>query len=255
MTGDGYRGAVLAEWTRFWSLRSTWWGLLSAFPLMGIVATTLANSVTANNTDSVRGNDQGVVATSGVALDALDLVQFVPLTLAILLVTGEYAHGGMRVALACVPSRARLLAAKATVVAAVFFPLGAALAVAGTVACVPFLGKWGHLSAGDAVADALACGLYLALVGVLALCVGTMLRSTAGALTTVFLVLLVLPMLLGGGQEIAERIGDALPSVAGRHFMKGDADPYPAAAGLAILLVWIAAALAGGYAALRERDA
>jgi hypothetical protein len=98
--------------------------------------------------------------------------------------------------------------------------------------------------------------VYLALVSVLVLAVGAMLRGTAASQTTAFLFLLVVPMLLGGGDEsgLARRMSDSMPSSAGRFFMSGDG-PYPQAVGLAILVAWTAAVLCGGVVLLRRRDA
>lgn len=255
-TGGGWRGAVAAEWTKLWSVRSTWWGLASAVALMAVMAFTLATSTVSNNTNAVPGDDMGVVSVSGVAVGALDMVQFVVLALAILVVTGEYATGSIRATLQWVPPRGRMLGAKAVVVAAVAFPLGAALNAVGTVVADPVLGRWGRLRVAEFAADALQSGVYLALVSVLVLAVGAMLRSTAATLTTAFLFLLVVPMLLGGGVESgpARKVSDSLPSSAGRYFMSGEG-PYPQAVGLVILVAWTAAAVCGGVVVLRRRDA
>ncbi|MEV4008633.1 hypothetical protein [Actinomadura sp. NPDC049753] len=93
-------------------------------------------------------------------------------------------------------------------------------------------------------------------MSVLVLAVGAMLRSTAASLTTAFLFLLVVPMLLGSGDESgpARKVSDSLPSSAGRYFMAGEG-PYPQAVGLVILVAWTAAALCGGVVVLRRRDA
>ncbi|NDU78027.1 ABC transporter permease [Actinomadura sp. DSM 109109] len=255
-TGGGWRGAVAAEWTKLWSVRSTWWGLASAVALMAGMAFTLATSTVSNNTNALPGDDLGVVSVSGVAVGALDMVQFVVLALAILAVTGEYATGSIRATLQWVPPRGRMLGSKAAVVAAVAFPLGAVLNAAGTVVAGPVLGRWGRLGTGEFAVDALQSGVYLALVSVLVLALGAMLRGTAAALTTAFLFLMVVPMLLAGGDGtgLARRVSDSLPSSAGRYFMSGDG-PYPQAAGLAILVAWTAAALVGAVVVLRRRDA
>ncbi|WP_433471751.1 ABC transporter permease [Spirillospora sp. CA-142024] len=256
VAGGGLRGAVAAEWTKLWSVRSTWWGLASAVALMAVMSFTLATSTVSNNTNAVRGDDMGVVSVSGVAVGALDMVQFVVLAMAILVVTGEYATGSIRATLQWVPPRGRMLGSKAVVVAAVTFPAGVVLNVVGTVVAGPVLGRWGRLAAAGFAADALQSGVYLALVSVLIVGVGAMVRSTAVALTTAFLFLLVAPMLLGSGDEsgVPRRVSDVLPSSAGRYFMSGDG-PYPEVAGLGILVAWTVAVLCGGVLVLRRRDA
>ncbi|MBO2460886.1 ABC transporter permease [Actinomadura violacea] len=254
-TGGGMPGAVAAEWTKLWSLRSTWWGLASAVVLMGLMCLVLASSTVSNNTNEVASDDQGVVSVSGVAISALDMVQFVVVAVAILVITGEYATGGIRSTLQWVPRRGRMLMAKAVVLAAVTLPAGVVLGVVGTAVAGPVLGEWGRFRAVVFVDDALQAGVYLALVSVLVLGLGAMLRSTAGTLTTAFLFLLVVPMLLvNAGSSVGRRAADVLPSGAGRHFMSGDG-PYPAGVGAVILAAWAVAALWGGVLVLRRRDA
>ncbi|MBE1536330.1 ABC transporter permease subunit [Actinomadura algeriensis] len=260
--GGGFRGALAAEWIKLWSVRSTWWGLAAAVALMGLVCVILATDIAMDNR-TVKGGGAaaagveapGVVAVSGIPVGAVDLVQFVVLALAILTVTGEYATGSIRTTLQCVPLRGRMLAAKASVVAAVTFPVGAVLVLVGAGVAAPLLGRWGRLDAGGLVRDALAAGVYLALVSVLMVGVAVMLRSAAAALTTAFLFMLVVPMTLANARsQVLKDVGDALPATAGRYFMGGDG-PYPAAAAAAIVAVWAAVFLWAGAVVLRRRDA
>ncbi|GAA2148520.1 ABC transporter permease [Actinomadura napierensis] len=254
-TGGGLPGAVAAEWTKLWSVRSTWWGLAGAAALMGLMSLILASSTVSNNTNEIASDDQGVVSVSGVAVSSLDMVQFVVVAVAILVITGEYATGSIRSTLQWVPRRGRMLVAKAAVLAGVMLPAGVVLSVLGTAVAGPVLGEWGRSRAVVVVDDALQMGVYLALVSLLVLGVGAMLRSTAGTLTTAFLFLLVVPMLLvNAGSSVGRHVADALPSTAGRYLMTGDG-PYPEAVGAAILAAWTAAALWGGVLVLRRRDA
>ncbi|OLT20501.1 hypothetical protein BJF79_47245 [Actinomadura sp. CNU-125] len=250
------RGALAAEWIKLWSVRSTWWGFASAVALMGVVCMILATDTAMDNRSGAPGTEPpGVVAVTDIPVGGIDLVQFVVLALAILAVTSEYATGSIRTTLQCVPSRGRLLAAKAAVVAAVTFPAGIVLVLAGTAVAGPVLGEWGRLEAGGLVGDALAAGLYLALASVLMTGVAAMLRSAAAALTTAFLFMLVVPMMLANARsQVLRDVADALPATAGRYLMGGDG-PYPSAVAAAIVAVWAAAALWGGSVVLRRRDA
>lgn len=255
--GGGFRGALTAEWIKLWSVRSTWWGLAGAVAMMGVACMILATDTAMDNTSGRPGVEPpGVLAVTDIPVGAIDLVQFVVLTLAILAVTGEYATGSIRTTLQCVPQRGRMLAAKASVVAAVTLPAGIVLILAGAAISTPVLGEWGRLEAGELVRDALAAGTYLALTSVLMTGVAAMLRSAAATLTTAFLFLMVVPMSLANARSDAlKNVADALPATAGRHFLAGDGDPYPAAAGLLIVAVWSAAALWCGTIVLRRRDA
>ncbi|QXJ19805.1 ABC transporter permease [Actinomadura graeca] len=254
--GGGMRGAVAAEWTKMWSVRSTGWVLAAAAAVMALVSAIEASATAAvNSHPGVGDRPAGVVQASGIAAGAVDMVQFVVLALAILTLTGEYATGSIRTTLQCVPVRRRMMLAKAAVVAAVVFPAGIVLNLAGTAAAYPALGRWGRLGAGALARDAAAMGVYLVLAGLLILGAAAALRSTAATLTSAVLFLLVLPVTLANSRSrLLADVGDALPSSAGRYLL-GGGGPYPAWAALLVLVAWTAAGLWGGAAVLRRRDA
>ncbi|MFC4912038.1 ABC transporter permease subunit [Actinomadura gamaensis] len=253
--GASLRNACAAEWTKLWSLRSTWWALAVSVGLTGIMTFTLGRSVVDNNTNTLTSDDQGVVSVSGTALGAVDLVQFVPIALAILAMTGEYASGTIRPTLTWVPPRGRVLAAKALVITAVVVPLGLLLGALGTLAAGVALGDWGRFNWADASSDVLSLTVYLVLICVFTLGLATLLRSTAGALTTAFLGLLAAPMLLTG-PVVTRPLAQSLPSSAGRTFMGIAEDaPYPGSVGLLVLVAWTAAALLAARYILTRRDA
>ncbi|WP_067487864.1 ABC transporter permease [Actinomadura hibisca] len=252
----GLPGAVAAEWTKLWSLRSTWWTLAGAFALCGLMTSILATDTVHDNTNELTQDDPGVLVTSDLVVAAIDIVQFVVLGLAILTITGEYATGSIRTTLQAVPPRGRVLAAKAAVVTAVVFPLGVLLGLTGTAVASVLMGEWGRTTLAQTLGDSLAIGAYLALISVFMLGVGALLRSTAATLTLSFLLLMALPMLLtNAGVPLVRHVGDALPSAAGRYFMNGEDSPYAPAAGLAILVAWAVAATVAARTSMRRRDA
>ncbi|RFS81037.1 ABC transporter permease [Actinomadura spongiicola] len=254
-SGGGLPGALAAEWTKLWSLRSTWWGLFGAGLLMGLVSMIMAEATVANNKDPGPEGPPGVVSVGDIATGAVETVQFVVLAIALLMVTGEYATGSIRATLQWVPPRGRMLWSKAAVAVAVVFPTAVLLTLIGSVVAWFWLDEWGRVDAGDLVHDALTIGLYLSLMSVLVMGVGAMLRSTAATLTTAFIFVLVLPItLVNTGSELLKDVADGLPSSAGRHMMNGDG-PYPTVVALAILAAWTAAAAWGGITVLRRRDA
>ena len=92
--------------------------------------------------------------------------------------------------------------------------------------------------------------------------VGTAMRSAAGTLTTAFLLLMGLPLMLamtGVGPLVSLSL--RMPMFAGLAFMDssdnltGGPMPYGRVEGLLWLLGWTAVALAAGHAVLRRRDA
>jgi ABC-2 type transport system permease protein len=254
--GGGLAGAIASEWTKLWSVRTTWWSLLASGLLMAATAGQLAIYAGNANTNADPTDDTGVVTVGSVVLGSVELTQFAVLAVALLSITAEYATGTIRSTLQWTPSRTRLLLAKATVVGGVTFVLGLLLGVVGVVVARPVLGEWGTAPIGETVGDIVAMATCLTLLGVLTLGLGAALRSAVLTLTVLFLTLTIVPLSL---QEpditLLNRIADGFPGVAGGHFMHGDSDPYPALVGLLLLAGWAVAALLAGRTVLHRRDA
>ncbi|QFY08789.1 ABC transporter permease subunit [Nonomuraea phyllanthi] len=257
--------AVLAEWAKLWSVRSTWWCLAFAPVLMVVTALTLGG---ASATDALRDGRTGVrVAASEPVVSSTSFVQFVLVALAMLVITSEYSSGSIRVTLQATPVRGAVLAGKALVVGPVMFGVGVLSGAVATglvfaVLSGDLFGGLVVLPIGEVVADLLGVGVFAALVSVMTLGVGAAMRSAAGTLTVVFMLLMGLPlMLLMTGSQVALDVSMRMPMFAGLAFMgstdnlTGGPIPYSAGEGLAWLLAWTAAALAAGYAVLRRRDA
>ncbi|MET7462989.1 ABC transporter permease [Nonomuraea sp. NPDC005501] len=257
--------AVGAEWVKLWSVRSTWWCLAAATVLMVLSALMLGGATV---TDMVREGVAGARLTaSEPAVSATSFVQFALVAMAMLAVTSEYASGGIRATLQATPIRGRVLAAKALVVAPVMVAAGVVSGGAATVAVYAVLsadvfGGLVELPPAEVALDLLRMGVFFALVAVMAVGVGAAMRSAAGTLTVMFMLLMGLPlMLLMTGSQAALEASMRMPLFAGLAFMgstdnlTGGPIPYTAAEGLAWLAGWTAAALAAGHALLRRRDA
>ncbi|PRX43603.1 ABC-2 family transporter [Prauserella shujinwangii] len=260
--GGGLPGAVHSEWTKLWSVRSSWWTVLAAAVLM-LGYTALA--ATAVPVMAEHGDPEAAtVSAPGLAVNAVFfLAQFPVLALATLFIAGEYGTGAIRSTLQWVPVRGRVLTAKCAALLPALCGLGVVLTGAALALAVPLMGGAGvPLTAGEAVRTALAIGGYFVLLGAFALGVGTALRSVAGALTVSFVALLALPMLCSALGLTA--VLDYLPGVAGVNLMLGEGtlndltgQPVPYARWVAALVLgcWSAAALGAGAAVLRSRDA
>lgn len=254
--GNPFTGAVAAEWTKLWSVRTTWWTLLAATLTMAATAGQLAIYAVNANTDDDPTVNPGIVDVGEVVAGALDLTQYVVLALGLFAITSEFATGTIRTTLRCTPSRGRVLAAKAVVVGVVTFLAGLLLGAVGAAVARPVLGEWGRAPLGGTVGDVVASAAYLALVAVLALGLAAALRGAVLTLTVLLALLMIVPLSLQEpGITVLTRIADAFPGVAGTHFLAGDTEPYPAAVGLLVLAGWAGAALALGRWALRRRDA
>jgi ABC-2 type transport system permease protein len=255
-TGGGLAGALASEWTKLWTVRSVWWSLLASTALMAASAAQLAIYVSNSNTNTDPADDRAVVTLGRIAIDSVELTQFAVLALAMLVMTAEYSSGTIRATLQWTPSRAHVLLAKTAVVCGVNFVVGVLLGALGAVVANPVLGDWGRFGAAETTRDVLAVGTYLALISVFTLGLGAAMRSAVATLTTVFLILTVVPATLGlSDVALISRIADGLPGTAGLHFLRGETDPYPSAVGLVVLAGWAVAALLAGYAVLRRRDA
>ncbi|MEV4569636.1 ABC transporter permease [Nonomuraea sp. NPDC049419] len=256
--------SVAAEWVRVWSVRSTWWCLACAFVLTVLAAATLG---AANATEAVREGVDTRVTASEAVVSATSFAQFALVALAMLTVTSEYASGGIRVTLQATPVRGMVLAAKALVVAPVMVLAGVLTGAVATAAVYALLsidvfGGLVVLPPGEVAWDLLATGGYYALIGVMTVGAGAAMRSAAGTLSAVFMLLMGLPLLLiMTGSQVAVDVSLRMPMFAGLAFMDstdnltGAPIPYSAGEGLAWLLAWTAAALATGWAVLRHRDA
>jgi ABC-2 type transport system permease protein len=254
--GGGLGGAIAAEWTKLWSVRSIWWSLLAGVVLMVATSAQLAIYTANSNTNADPSDNEGVVTVGTTAIRALELAQFALVALAMLAITSEYSTGTIRATLQWVPRRGRLLLAKTAVVGSVIFVAGALLGILGAFVARPVLGRWASFPASGTLGDALAIGLYLALIGAFTLGVGAALRSAVATLITVFMILTVVPALLRASSiTVIARVADGLPGVAGEHFTLRDTAPYPAGVGLAVLAAWVVAALVAGLLVLRRRDA
>lgn len=203
-----------SEWTKFRSVRSTWWSIAAAVALtvgIGVLFQWLAGSqpTSADGPDVVASRSE-----IGNLLSQLTLG-----VLAVLLISGEYGTGMIRASMTAVPRRLPVLAGKIGVFAAVLLPLTAAASVLAFLLGQVVWRAQGRVPVwfGDPEVARIVLGSAPALVvsGVFALAVGTLVRSTAAGITVVVGLFFVLPTLL---QAMPRRIADAgrfLPSNAG----------------------------------------
>lgn len=250
--GGGFKGALGFEWTKIWSVRATWWNLL-----VGLVLTVGFAMIVGMSADASakKGLDVTTPAPHH-ASQAFLLSQLTVVVLATLALTSEYSSGSIRSTLQSVPVRGRMLLSKTLVVISVVAVAGFVFSVPASLAAGAFMGEYGAYTSGELFGTAFGAAAYLALLATVAIGLGTMLRSAAGTITTLIMVLMALPQLMGViGATWLETAGDYLPSVAGMVLMTQGTAPYGAGTALVVLLLWALAALAGGHTVLRGRDA
>lgn len=253
---------LASEWTKIRSVRSTYWTLLAA------AATTIGLSaiicaVFVAQYAKLSAQDKAAFDAASISLTGGVLAQLAVAVLGVLVVTSEYASGMIRTTFAAVPQRLSVLGAKVAVLAAVVL-------AAMTAACLSafFIGQ-AILSMKDigvgiedanAVRTIVGTILYLTILALLALGIGTLIRKTAGAISAVVGMLFVLPVLASFLPSSLETIQKFLPSNAGQAIISGGASeggPPSLApwAGLGIFALYAVTALAVAAFTLVRRDA
>jgi ABC-2 type transport system permease protein len=249
-----------SEWVKLRTLRSTFWTLLSA----GVALTGLGplfSAVTAQRWEHASAAWRAQVDPTALSLVGFFLAQLAVGVLGVLVITGEYSTGMIRATLAAVPRRLPVLWAKAAVFAAVVWALTTAASLAAFLTGQALMASTGAAaSLGDpgVLRAVLGTGLYLTVVGLLSVGIGTLVRSTAGGTAAVFGLLLVVPEVVRVlPPSWSGRIGPYLPSNAGHALSVLAPDRYTLApwTGFAVFCLYAAAALAGAAVALKRRDA
>jgi ABC-type transport system involved in multi-copper enzyme maturation permease subunit len=251
-------GVIRSERIKLRSVRSTWWSLLATVAII-VGLGTLFSALRASRFDR---NARFEFDPTLVSLRGVFLAQLAIGVLGVLVVTGEYSTGMIRSSLAAVPHRTPVLIAKAVVFGAT------ALVVTEVAAFVGFLlGQQAlastHLQASLSTPHAaraiIGAGLYLTLIGLLAIGLGFLIRSTAGAIATVFGLVLVLPLLTNAlPAPYSTDVSKYLPLNAGTQILT-TTHPDPTMlgpwTGLGVTALYALAALVAGAVTLKRRDA
>jgi hypothetical protein len=239
------------EWVKLASLRSTWWTLGITIAAAAGIAVLAAAGTKTPSADLVNSMMTGMFA--GVLLAGV---------LGVLAVTSEYASGTIRATLAAAPRRPLVLAAKAAVFgvtmlitgqAAAFLSFFAGSAALGHGIAAPALGQPGVLR------TIVLSGASLALIGLLGLGLGAIIRHTAAAVAVLAGVVYAGELFIG---QLNRTIDAYLPAYIVGDWLGGHtcrpgaaACPLPAWAGMSVLAAYAAAALLIGGCILAWRDA
>ncbi len=279
---SGFGGYLLAEWTKIRSVRSTVWTLI-IFVVVSLGLTTLFTWLTLN----ALNNGKGGQGASSIVTDPVNFIlgtglglgQLAICVLGALVITSEYSSGAIRASLLAVPRRYPVILAKGLVFAALVivvgeivaflsFFIGAAL-VNGHVVTLR-----GHV-AGHAVSvhhtitvslsqpgvlqAVVGSGLYLTVLGLFALAIGGLIRHTAGAITSVIgMVLVIFPLAGLLPSSWGAHVHAYLPTIAGQLITqdKPTADQLLSAwQGFGVFCAWTVLLLAAAIFLLQKRDA
>ena len=253
--------SVRAEWIKFWSLRSTW---ITSF--ITIALTVLFGA----GLTSVLGRTEEYQDTAkNLITQGLTFGQVVVAVLGALIITGEYSSGQIRSSLAAVPKRGRLLLSKAVVLAVVSFILGSVSVFLSWAISKPFLGEHaGSLTDAHYAGYIWGSGLAYAVIALMTLGIGFLLRSTAGAITVIVSLLFVVavPLQLAASKwEWINKVIGCLPSTVS----SAVSDPFQNATqwggdgvqflshgqAIAVFVAWALVPLIAAWVVFSRRDA
>jgi ABC-2 type transport system permease protein len=255
----GFRTVARMEWLKLRSVRSTWWTLLVfAAGMIGLAILVMVHQHWATMSPADRASfDPANDSFAGLAIGQLAVG-----VLGVLAVTSEFSSGMIRATFAAAPRRPLVLAAKAAVVAAVTLVAGEILAFAAFAAGEAVLkspAPHATLAQPGVLRAVLMAGAYPALIGLIGLGLGALIRHTAGAICAVVGVLFVLPLILVPlGTSIQNAAGQYMPMLIAENSLSA-VKPVPHSlspgVGFGLLCLYAAAALAAGCWALARRDA
>jgi ABC-2 type transport system permease protein len=258
-------GVLRSELTKLRSVRSTTWTLLLTIVFtvgIGIIATATASGHWAHSSQA----DRLTFDPTNLSLAGLLLGQLTIGILGVLVITAEYGTGTIRASLAAVPDRRLFLAAKAATFALVALVVGEVVSFAAFfIGQMMISGSAPHATIGQAgvLRAVVGGGLYVAVLGLLALGLGAIIRHTAGAIAAFVGILLIIPVLTPAFPTSIQNtiskfepttIGNAMTTV-NTHLAQGAAPTFSPWVGLAIMCGYAALALAVGGWRLMRHDA
>jgi ABC-2 type transport system permease protein len=166
----------------------------------------------------------------------------------------------IRTSLAAVPRRATFLFSKIGVATVLALVVGMVTSFVAFFLGQAMLGPH-RTSLGEpgVLRAVIGGGLYMTLIAMFSMGVAAMLRSPMLSLGILMPFFFLISNILGN-VSVTKKVGQFLPDQAGSRIMQvvpqaSDNPPYGPWGGLGIMLLWVLAALAGGYAVLRQRDA
>lgn len=256
----GLTDLMRSEWTKLRTVRSTMW-TLGITIVVGVGVSALATGETRAHWATMSLPTRLSFDPTRVSLIPLFFCQLAMGVLGVLVMSAEHGTGTARATFAAAPRRSQVLLAKVAVFGAV------ALVVSEATAFLSFLvgqamltapARHATLSTPGALRAVVGTGLYLCVISLFALGLGTILRHTAGGISAFVGVLLVLPIILGAlPNSIQNDVVRFLPSRIGEVMMTpGLAPPnaFSAWSGFLLLCGYAVAALAIGGALLASRD-
>jgi len=231
-TGLNFGRVLRSEWIKVTTVPSTVILLACTVVVMVGLAALFAWAM-ATSAEAIAGSEvpaefqaptEGPNSIAGQALTTpsagLLFGQLLIASLAVVLIASEWATGMIRSTMVAVPKRIPALVAKTVIVALIAFVIGLASALVSYLVAQPILRGQDldfALTQDGVLASVINTGTFLALVAVISISLGTLLRNTAGGVVTAVGVFFVLPLIV----QLISGLADWIPKAA--RFLPGDA--------------------------------
>ncbi|WP_137993302.1 ABC transporter permease [Streptomyces vilmorinianum] len=254
--------AVLqSEWTKIRTVSSTIWTLASAL-LVTVAMSAALCALLSSTFEDLSPAEQATFDPTFISFSGMVLGQLAMVVFGVLVIGTEYSSGMIRTSLAAVPQRATFLFSKIAVAGALALLVGLATSFLSFFLGQALLGDHRTTLGADNVLRAVVGGgLYMGLIALFSMGVATMLRSSMLSLGILVPFFFLVSQILSAVPK-AKDVARYFPDQAGSKIMQVVPDamnsekaPYGPWAGLGIMLIWVAAALLGGYLVMKKRDA
>jgi ABC-2 type transport system permease protein len=257
-----FGGAVRSEFTKIFSVRSTYWTLLAMF----VVTVGFGALASWGFASHAQGHPGPYFDPTRQSLAGLYISQLIIGVLGVLAISSEFTTGMIRTTLSTMPRRGTMIAAKALVFTTVAFVFGLITSFASF-----FLGQAlmssKHINAtlGDpnVLRAVIGGALFLTACGLLAFGLGLLIRHSAGAISAVVGLLFVVTVLTQVlPQSWQNDVDKWMPALAGGQLWTTVGQPpgstpsyFSPWIGFAVLCGWAALAVAAGVFSFLKRDA
>ncbi|MDJ0378985.1 ABC transporter permease [Cryobacterium sp. PH31-L1] len=263
-SGLSFTGLLKSESIKLWSLRSTYW----TFSLVIVAALGLAVAMSFAMSTATAGFDPNTGAPMMgsseqlfvlVSTTGLGLGQLIVAVLGVLSISGEYSSGMIKSTLTAVPNRLPALWAKVIVLFGYTFLVGLFSVIGSFLVAIPILGAKDISASLVDVAvllPLLGNVLFLALIAVFAVGIGTIVRSSAGGIATVLGIILLLPTVVALFSIMVGWVADIMPflfTAAGSEMITPNTmESWQA---FLVVMAWVVVSLGTAALLLKRRDA
>ena len=274
LSGVSFGGILRSELIKLTSLRSTIWCYIILI-VITIGLAPLIGFAFASQDMAAIGLDNTQTLTVQAVTSSIGFSQLVVSVLGALVITGEYGTGMIRSTFTAVPKRLPALYGKAVVFGLATFVVGFIALAISLLVTIPVLATGDievDLTDGALWLSVVGAAGYLALIGLLSLAIGAIIRNSAGGIAAALGTILVLPtiisifVLITMADWIAN-LNNVLPSNAGARmytYSTGEsaiADPFATGTALEpwqgglILVAWVVVLGALASVLIKRRDA